>query len=224
MGRDTISVVRSGTSPIKIDTSVPALRSFDIEKLNTYRKNPAFNYAEDVVPTNWWQRFKHWLYNKLGNLLATKNSSTAFKWFFILIGVVALVFLVYKLLGMNMLHIFERNGQKGQGFLANEHENIYTIDFEKELQNAIESNNFKQAIRLLYLKSLRDLADRHYIDWQPGKTNQAYIQELKEKSFQHEFALLTNQFEYVWYGDFSLQKQHFTVIKTAFNTFNSGIK
>ncbi|MGH2624045.1 MAG: DUF4129 domain-containing protein, partial [Sphingobacterium sp.] len=73
------------------------------------------------------------------------------------------------------------------------------------------------AIRLLYLRSLKQLTDQQYIDWQPGKTNQAYIQELSEKPFQANFALLTSQFEYTCYGDFTVQKQHFIIIKEAFN-------
>lgn len=224
MGANALRVASNDTLKIKTDNSTLLLRSFKTEKLTTYKKDPAFNYIEKTVPSSWWQRFKHWLYDKLGNLLINRKSSLAVKWFVILLGASALIFLVYKLLGMNIMHIFERQSRSDRTQLMDPADNIHAIDFDAALQQAIESNNFKSAIRLLYLKSLKELTDKQYIDWQPGKTNQTYIQELREKPFQANFALLTNQFEYTWYGDFNVQKQHFIIIKEAFNTFNTAIK
>lgn len=224
MGADTLRVASNDTLKVKTDHSTLLLRSFKAEKLTTYKKDPAFNYIEETVPSGWWQRFKHWFYDKLGNLLINRHSSLAVKWFVILLGASALIFLVYKLLGMDIMHIFERKSHSDRTQLMDQTENIHAIDFDVALQQAIESNNFKSAIRLLYLKSLKELTDKRYIDWQPGKTNQTYIQELREKPFQANFALLTNQFEYTWYGDFNVQKQHFIIIKEAFNTFNTAIR
>ena len=224
MGEGILPSISHDTPRVKTDSSTLLLRSFKTEKLIIYKKDPAFNYLETTIPSNWWQQFKHWFYDKLGNLLINKKSSLAVKWIVILLGATALIFLVYKLLGMNIMHIFGRQSRSDQTQLIDPTENIHVIDFDAELQQAIESNNFKSAIRLLYLKSLKELTDKQYIDWQPGKTNQTYIQELSEKPFQGNFALLTNQFEYTWYGDFTVQKQHFTIIKEAFNTFNTAIK
>lgn len=224
MGTDTLRVASNDTLKVKTDHSTLVLRSFKTEKLTTYKKDPAFNYIEAPIPSNWWQQFKHWLYDKLGNLFINEKSSLALKWLVILLGASALIFLVYKLLGMNIMHIFGKQSRSDQTQLMDPADNIHVIDFDTELNQAIESNNFKSAIRLLYLKSLKELTDKQYIDWQPGKTNQTYIQELSEKPFQDNFALLTNQFEYTWYGDFTVQKQHFTIIKEAFNTFNTAIK
>lgn len=224
MGTDTLRVASNDTLKVKTDHSTLLLRSFKTEKLTTYKKDPAFNYIEKTAPSGWWQRFKHWFYDKLANLFINRKSSLVLKWLVILLGASALIFLVYKLSGMNIMHIFERQSRSDRTQLVDPTENIHAIDFDVALQQAIESNNFKSAIRLLYLKSLKELTDKQYIDWQPGKTNQTYIQELNEKPFQDNFALLTNQFEYTWYGDFTVQKQHFTIIKEAFNTFNTAIK
>lgn len=217
IARDPQQHAVKGTLRVNTDNTAPLLRSFKTEKLAAYKTDPAFNYTEEMAPSNWWQRFKHWFYNKLGSFLVNKKSTIAVKWFFILLGASALIFLVYKLLGMNIMSVFGKKSHSDQNQLVDPAENIHVIDFDAELRQAIENNNFKSAIRLLYLRSLKQLTDQQYIDWQPGKTNQAYIQELSEKPFQAKFALLTSQFEYTCYGDFTVQKQHFIIIKEAFN-------
>ncbi len=102
-------------------------------------------------------------------------------------------------------------------------EDIHGIHFEEELLKALNKAHFRQAVRLLYLQSLKELSDRNLIDWQLGKTNRTYLLELKEMPMKEHFASLTGQFEYVWYGGFSLGEQEFERIQEEFRTFNKQV-
>ena len=98
-------------------------------------------------------------------------------------------------------------------------ENIYAIDFNAEIDKAVTQQNYRLAVRLLYLRSLRQLADAGLIHWDVNKTNTIYINELANAEQRLAFKLLTRQFEYVWYGEFIIDAQIFTKITALFNNF-----
>jgi hypothetical protein len=61
------------------------------------------------------------------------------------------------------------------------------------------------------------------IQWQIDKTNSAYIYELKDVNQQKAFRLLTRQFEYVWYGNFAIDKDAFGSISNLFQDFKKQL-
>lgn len=212
------------TNAVQRDSSVVDLRTISSKSLSDYRENPDFNYEENIVPVGWWQQFKHWLYQLLSRLLNNKGSFSTFKWLLIAIGVTALTLLIYKLSGMDLMSIF---GRKAKSHTENldleDEEDIHIIDFEEALKQAIQAGNFRSAVRLLYLQSLKALTDQRLIDWQPDKTNHTYLQELHEKSFRSNFAELTDQFEYIWYGGFPIQQADFEQIQQSFQSLHQQI-
>ena len=100
-------------------------------------------------------------------------------------------------------------------------ENIHEMDFEKLIQSAIEEKDYRKAVRLFYLSTLKKLADKNIIDWQPGKTNYDYLLEIKTQSIQPIFKELNYFFQYVWYGDFPVDIDNF---QTAQLSYQQAIK
>lgn len=88
----------------------------------------------------------------------------------------------------------------------------------------MQNRNYRLAVRLLYLQTLKHLSDKEIIDWQPNKTNLAYVAEVQNGQGYEEFTPLTHQFEYVWYGDFKLDKSAYEHIQLAFQQFNNRLK
>lgn len=222
LGQDSLSSAKARQTDLATDTSTLHIRSFSPEKLDAYKKDQAFDYAEEIVPITWWQKLKYWFYDLLKKTFANRGSAIAIKWLLILVGAAALIFLVYKLSGMQVMGLF-RKKSSAELVVSPLAENIHAIDFEEQVQQAIFQQNFRLAVRLLYLKSLKNLTDKHLIDWQPGKTNQTYITEISPISIKKAFITLTHQFEYVWYGDFQIQSQHFNQIRETFASFNKDL-
>ena len=209
---------------LKMDTAGTTLRQFDTAALNAYKKLPEFAYHENYTAPSLWQRFWKWFWN----LFKIKDKSTAnglavfLKYFFIVAGVSALVFLVLKLSGINVLNTFRRNPKAAKLAYAEAEENIHEIDFDTEIEKATAVNNYRLAVRMLYLKSLKQLSDKGLIDWQLNKTNTAYVNEITDAGQRDTFAQLTYQFEYVWYGDFAINSDTFKSISRLFNNFKAG--
>lgn len=99
-------------------------------------------------------------------------------------------------------------------------ENIFSLHYEKEIEKAIGSQNYRLAIRLWYLRILKELADRNMIRYKQGTTNSEYVDQLYQTSYHNEFSNLTRIFEYIWYGKFELTAETFTLLQKDFLAFN----
>ena len=91
------------------------------------------------------------------------------------------------------------------------------------IHEAESKNDFNLAIRYLYLQLLKKLSDSELILFSPDKTNKLYVQELSGKNYQSEFASLTLNYEYVWYGKFSINHNRYQQLKEKFILFNKKI-
>ncbi len=122
-------------------------------------------------------------------------------------------------MGDDLANIFRR-GSKEAAIAYNESiENIHEISFDDELEKAINNKNYKLVIRLLYLRTLKQLSDAQLIHWQIEKTNSAYVNELTNDDQRQSFAVLTRQFEYIWYGNLPVNERSYQNIQTLFNDF-----
>lgn len=211
-------------STLTIDSSTVSVRQFDETALAGLRKNPDFQYEDQQLDLSWWQRFKRWVMYKVAELMTREGAYSVLNTVLITLGIVALIYLIMRLLGMDIAHIFSRKSLASPLDYTAGSENIHEIDFAQELQKAIETGNYRLAVRLLYLDCLKKLSDHELIYWQPAKTNAAYVNELTDTVLKTEFKQLTRQFEYVWYGDFPINQHHFMRLNDSFRQFDNELK
>jgi hypothetical protein len=102
-------------------------------------------------------------------------------------------------------------------------EDIFAVDFEREIKKAVESKNYRQAIRMFYLRTLRDLSHLSLIDYKHERTNSEYLAQLAGTNYYRPFFQLTRDFEYVWYGQFDLSFEAFQQVKDDFSKFKEGL-
>jgi hypothetical protein len=104
-----------------------------------------------------------------------------------------------------------------------ETENIFEINFEKEIQKAIDAANFRLAVRLMYLRTLKDLSVQGIINYTHEKTNSDYLFQLAASPHYKKFFRLTRDFDYTWYGHFPLSQESFSMIRNDFNSFKQQL-
>ncbi|MFK7920850.1 MAG: DUF4129 domain-containing protein [Bacteroidia bacterium] len=100
---------------------------------------------------------------------------------------------------------------------------IHALDFDKLVQTAVNKGEYRRAVRLLYLESLKTLSKRAWIDWQINKTNHDYQLELSNTSVALPFEDLTLHYEYVWYGDFPVDEDRYQRIEQVFRNFQKRL-
>jgi hypothetical protein len=210
---------------LKSDSSTINVRKFDSTALKSYNKQAEFNYTEDESGPSLWTRFWRWFWH----LFARTNKSTAgslaallltcLEYLLIAAAVAGVVLFIIKMIGVDVANIFRKKASPIIMSYTESIENIHEIDFDAQIEKAVSLHNYRLAVRLLYLKCLKQLSDAALIQWQPEKSNNAYINELSNTEQRINFKLLTRQFEYVWYGEFAIDTTIFKNINTAFQKF-----
>ncbi|WP_343693443.1 DUF4129 domain-containing protein [Chitinophaga sp.] len=93
------------------------------------------------------------------------------------------------------------------------------IAYESHIQQAIAEGKLRLAVRLMYLQTIRVLADKDIIVYSKDKTNAAYLRSLSQTQWHKPFARLTVDYEYIWYGEVPLNGEQFSTIQGQFKQF-----
>ena len=206
---------------IKSDSSQLQLRHFDPQKIRAYKQQPDFRYNQTLpVDSSLWDKFWAWFWRQFRGLATANYSASMFRYIIIAVFIALIVFVVIKFTGVDF-KLFSGKSKTIIVPYTESSDNIHEIDFKTEIDKAIMSANYRLAVRLMYLRSLKKLNNNNLINWQPEKTNQTYIKEIADPHKREQFSLLTTQFEYIWYGEFFIDKENFNQVKSNYDQFNT---
>jgi len=190
------------------------------EKVREFSEDRDYQYDHDAPPPeNPIARFFSWLYQKFINFLNSEAYQNI--WQYVIMACIA-GFTVYLLMKAEVLvFLFPKKAETNGLDYENLAENIHEIDFDSAIDEAVGQRNFRLAVRLLYLQTIKRLADAGRIVYKPEKTNRQYVYELSTHTDPAAFANLTRQFEFVWYGDLPIDESRFTIIRQQFSQFSA---
>lgn len=132
------------------------------------------------------------------------------------IGALVIV-LINQLIGGNLINIFNKKNSRESFSLNINEEELENMDLQSLLDDALTQSNFSSATRYLYLITLKMLHERNLITWGIEKTNIDYENELKGHPISSIFNSLTSYYEFVEYGDFSIDKVGYKDVDSLFN-------
>lgn len=217
------------------DTSNVEKQSFNQESLTDFRENSRYQYEKGEIKENdaglsWWDKLVYKVIGWIGKALYNfyqlfTNEAGEFTIVFYLVMIVlfgGVMFFFVRILQGKFL-------RKGKGEKTNLEyetlvEDIHEMDFDILLKQAIEQKMYRRAVRILFLKSLKELTDKKIILWEENKTNRDYFYEIKSRKIQHHFDSMSNVFDYVWYGEIELTTEKFNQIQIEFSTFSKEIQ
>lgn len=133
---------------------------------------------------------------------------------FLIIGI--FMFAVAYFLMANKINIFSRSSQQTPAVTAGESDDLFSIPYQQLLQKAYADKNYRLAVRMLYLQTLKVLSEKNLIRFQADYTNLHYLQQLAQSPLYNDFFTITRHYEYVWYGEFVPSEAAFHRIKTDF--------
>ena len=148
-------------------------------------------------------------------------------WFKTLLWVImiaAFVGIIIWFLMASDVRLFRRKPKAVQQYEEEElPEDIFSIDYDKEIARYTAESNTRMVIRLMYLHSLRLLAENGIIRYKMERTNSDYLMELYGSSYYKEFFRLTRNFEYTWYGKFAVSAVAFESITKEYQLFKNRL-
>lgn len=198
------------------------VKKFDDEKIEEYLNNPDYQYDRLIDPQRetLWQSIQRWFWEWVQQLFFNSIGRDSFNTILLIIISIVTLYIALIIFKANKTFLFNRGAVKTGISMSELDENIHQLDFEKLIREAILAGLFASAVRLFYLKTLKQLSDKNLINWQPGKTNHEYIKELQNALYRKEFEELTSVFEYTYYGDFQVGEYEFKEVETQFQQFS----
>lgn len=185
---------------------------------------PDFDYQETTKEAgNFVSDFFDWLFKKLGTWFGIEISpfwGEVLKWtVYLIFGAIAIYFLVKLLTGADASGVKARS-EKSRNEIKIEETHIQEIDLSKFISEAIASGNYRNAVRYLYLNSLKKLSATGKIDWDFQKTNGDYYREIKDMDLKAQFQKVSYLYDYVWYGEFAIDESAFAKAQQEFDLLN----
>ena len=160
-----------------------------------------------------------------------ESSSDAFtfdgnlSWLFIVILIIAVVYLAYSLLNEGNTGWFST--KRNTSLTDYQTFNVETAnpnDFIALIKSAENENNYRLAIRYYFLFILKTMSNKSIIKIEEDKTNTEYLREIKNKTFIRDFSKALYLYNYTWYGEFSVSKLQYKVAKSNFKSFLNKLK
>jgi hypothetical protein len=127
---------------------------------------------------------------------------------FAYVGIVTILLMTLYLIVWRM-GLFDKINAKTKAFIYEEHSPEMPMENElkKSLNNALENNDFRLAIRLLYTLILIRMHERQWIIFSKDKTSGQYMFEIQESETRKVFCELIRVYERSWFGNFPLTRK-----------------
>jgi len=188
------------------------LRQLPDSVVQSLRQDDAFWYASEVFRKK--QRQER-------NGFTSHPVFQTLLWIAIIAGFTG--FLVLYLSNSNV-GLFRRNNKIINEDDSVDTDDIFAINYQKEIDKAVGMNNYRLAVRLMFLRLLKKLSDNHVIQYKQDSTNFDYLLQMRPSTIYGDFFKLTRHYEYSWYGQFEIDKEKFALIKADFDKFEGKIK
>lgn len=215
--------VATTTNKLHSETATPMdFRVPDKGKIREFKKDNRFIYSEPVRGISLWDRIKYWLFDKFNDLV-TAISKTGFPGVIVIIVIVlAICLIILRIIGVDYRKILGKKDINTPEIDIYT-ENVHDMNFDTLIANALKNKDYRLVVRFLYLKNLKLLSDKDFIDWKANKTNYSYQYEISDFSLRKKFLEVTLIFDYIWYGEFPLDEDKYQDINTRMNDFNKMI-
>ena len=174
----------------------------DSAQIAQWQTQQDFDYNRELVGGG--MTFTEWMMAQINELLhdlfgqAWRNDYTW--WALAIVGAVLVGIVVWYVWRFHP-GLFMR--QRDEQTYENLEDTIYGIDFDAIISQAIGREDYREGIRMVYLRTLKALSDSQQIDWQPFKTPSQYVREYDAAAFR----TLTAHFLRVRYGYFAATRQ-----------------
>lgn len=153
-----------------------------------------------------------------------QSGTSTLVWVLIIIAFVGALVLY---LGNSNVSLFSRRNRPIHDLKQPEEEiteDIFAINYQKDIDRAAAQGNYRLAIRLMFLRVLKNLSERNIIRYKQDKTNLDYLMEVQPTAHYRDFFKVTRNYEYSWYGQFAINEEAYRIIRNEFDQFDKSIR
>ncbi|MCD8183962.1 MAG: DUF4129 domain-containing protein [Bacteroides sp.] len=190
----------------------------DTTLVATWQSKPAYDYNRELIAPeiNILEGISRWFGEILQKIFGSHFAQQYSDLILICIAILILalvIWFIYK----KRPELFMRSHKSALPYTVGE-DTIYGVDFAGGIADALSRRDYLEAVRLLYLQTLKQLSDKGRIDWQLYKTPTQYIYEVRMPAFRQ----LTNHFLRVRYGNFDATEELFHTMQSLQEEIGKG--
>lgn len=182
----------------------------DTVQISLWQSDPVYSYNRELITPE--INFFEWIGKQSGELLRKIFGSRFAEEYsgvvLICIAIIILLLIVWFVYRKRP-ELFMSSRQNTLPYTVGE-DTIYGVDFSGGIADAISRRDYREAVRLLYLQTLKRLSDAERIDWQLYKTPTQYLNEVRLPAFRQ----LTNHFLRVRYGNFEATEELYRTMQS----------
>ncbi len=220
------------STTVKYDTAPIEVKKITDGDLQEYRNDPKFDYEITTSEIGWWQDFKTWLGNLLQRffewLFGVEEAAGMLSIFFRLIPYILLALLIFVLIrffiNVNSRALIYSRANDALVSLSEEAHIIKNENIQQLIQKALTDKNYRLAIRYYYLHILKLMSDKEIIKWEMQKTNDDYLNEIKNSELKRPFTKITHLYAYIWYGNFDIDESKYRMAETTFSQLQKTLQ
>ena len=206
------------------DTSIISIKKFEAKAIDRLIIDPELNYKQPpTIAESLWDRILYWIGRFFQALFRGATLDNIGRILTYTLGIVLIIALIFMLLKVNAFRVFYSGADQGSQSYQVFHENIHEMDFELLIKKAVEDKDYRQGTRLLLLYSLKMLSDKHLIQWEAGKTNHDYVNELSANELKTGLNEISFYFDYAWYGNFPIDSEVFNKVQITFSDWRKKL-
>jgi len=213
---------------VQIDSSRVIEKQFSEDLSKKYQGNE-FDYESSFEgeAQNFIARAIYWFMNKVADTFGFQIDPGTYKiielLFYGILIVIALYIIIRLLVGTKASSFFSKKSSQLAPLNIQE-EHIESVDLDKFIRDALARNNYRLAVRYMFLKILRELSFRNLISWHFDKTNRDYYKEIEDPQLKVNFKKVSYLYDHVWYGEFDLDAVGFTNAQLDFDRFTKNMQ
>lgn len=202
------------------------LRSPDADFLEKYRKDENFNYDRSALTApSLWDWIKHWILERLFRIKLSDTSSRVMDFVLYAFVILFVGMLIFWIIKHRKSLIFRKGGDRLFAEDMVEYNGEQDGDtFTRMLQKAEQERDYTLAVRISYSGLLQVLDKKQVIRWEASKTNRDYVYEIRNQEWSRAFENLSRIFDYVCYGEFSVDEEVYRNIRQSFDDFRKEVE
>jgi hypothetical protein len=211
-GAQTSDSVEDHTEPV-------VLRTITDSVVTGLKNDQVYAYANDP---DYWRRKESTEQSQSSSPSQQGSGNRASEYFILFVLGGILVYAIVRIIVSNRLQLFYRAPRRLMEVKSAEEQPEDNL--EGQLMHFMQIKDYRQAVRYLYLKTLRVLTDKGMIRYHQESTNQEYWQQLKATPQGAPFRDLVTIYEKVWYGEFPLGDALFGRLHQYFEDFYKSVR
>lgn len=205
---------------------------FDLEKIESYHTDEAFNYLAEIEQDSWWTRFKRWVqmhYQSFIEWLFGEYQANAIIAFilqllpYLIVGAI-MGLIIWLFIRLNPGPSILGDSPAPEVFYNEEEKIVRSQNIAELIQAAIRNGDYRLAVRYYYLNLLKQLNEKGLIDYEFQKTNAEYLKEIREEKFQLPLKKVMRIYDFIWYGSFAVSETDFSLAQKYFGEIERSLE